>query len=416
MSTRVGVITFPGIFVVLAPVAMLSGKLGLSESFGPYMLARPTAALLFQPVELVLTFPAVFAVDALARRLGCSRSRRWVLTFGAAVAAFSVAGVWGHAEDVLATGLALYAVDSLLAGKTRRMGWLMGAAVVTQPLVGLAVPLLFAVSPAGSRVRFAVRSVVPSVVLLGLALLGNWADASRALVEQPTPPSINHATPWIALAPKVPQPSLPPVIVDRRAGFVHGHFRVVTSTIHTHKQVLVSGGPPRTLGLLLAIAIGVWAWRNRSRISPTGLVWLTAVAFSLRCAFEPVMTPYYLVPPVLVAMVSLARVGPVRQIAGTVLAIGDGVFAYYHFSPWVWWPPVVAMLAGVLALGYPGAAAFAGTDRRGQVGTPSTVTTVGGGADGLDGLEGSPGAAEPAALDPSERPDGVLAAREPLAP
>jgi len=30
------------------------------------------------------------------------------------------------------------------------------------------------------------------------------------------------------------------------------------------------------------------------------------------------------------------------------------VFAYHHLNPWVWWLPVVASLAGILALGYPG--------------------------------------------------------------
>ena len=49
----------------------------------------------------------------------------------------------------------------------------------------------------------AVRSALLSAFLVGVAFAGNAADTYRQLVQQPTPPAINHATPWAALAPKL---------------------------------------------------------------------------------------------------------------------------------------------------------------------------------------------------------------------
>ena len=49
-----GLLTFPGMPILLAPVAMLSGALHLTESTNPVILAHPTAVFLLLPVELLL--------------------------------------------------------------------------------------------------------------------------------------------------------------------------------------------------------------------------------------------------------------------------------------------------------------------------------------------------------------------------
>ncbi len=64
-----GLVTFPGILLLLAPVAMLTGGLGLSESF-PKFLPHPAAWLVLGPYEMLLSAVALFATDALAERLG----------------------------------------------------------------------------------------------------------------------------------------------------------------------------------------------------------------------------------------------------------------------------------------------------------------------------------------------------------
>src|SRR5580658_8866105 len=52
-------VTFPGILLVLAPVAMLTGALGMSESF-PKFLAHPTSWLVLGPYEMLLSAIALF--------------------------------------------------------------------------------------------------------------------------------------------------------------------------------------------------------------------------------------------------------------------------------------------------------------------------------------------------------------------
>ena len=43
--------------------------------------------------------------------------------------------------------------------------------------------------------------LLPAVALLAIPLAQSWANTSRALFQQPNYPSIDHPTPWLALAP-----------------------------------------------------------------------------------------------------------------------------------------------------------------------------------------------------------------------
>lgn len=105
-----------------------------------------------------------------------------------------------------------------------------------------------------------------------------------------------------------------------------------------------------------AVLIGLYAWRRPP--SPAGLFWLVAACLGMRCIFEAVMTPYYLVPPLILAMAA-ASIRPTRHfLAAVLIALETTVFAYHYLSPWAWWLPVVAGTIAVLALGYPGRAAF----------------------------------------------------------
>lgn len=195
-----GIVTFPGMPVLLAPAAWLSGRLHLTESFLPFFVPRPTAALIFEPLEILLAATVVFASDALAERLSVSRRRRIPLCFCVAALAWPTAAVWGHAEDALAMTFALYALVALVDGRWSGLGWLLGVGIVIQPLVALLVPLVLAAAPSGRRLAVAVRSAGISLFLVGVAFAGDAQDTYRALVTQPTPPSVNHATPWVSLA------------------------------------------------------------------------------------------------------------------------------------------------------------------------------------------------------------------------
>jgi hypothetical protein len=344
--------TFPGMSLLLAPVAMASGALGLSESSPSVILTHPSAALLVQPIELLLVCTVLFAANSLAMRLGIRRPMRFWLIGMIALVAWPVAAVWGHAEDVLAVTFALVAVRWLLDGKSRQSGWMMGIGIAFQPLVGFLLPVAVGVAPMGKRIRIVVQAALPSVLLIGIALAGNWTGAFRALVKQPTSPAVNHATPWVGLAPQVDPVPAPHVVTSERVGELNGHFHVITGTAKAGSIVLVSGGSIRIIGLALAVLIGFFVWRKRP--DPIGIVWLCAVALALRCGFDPVMTPYYLAPPLIVSLIAAGRMGRLRFGIAVAAAVADTVFAYYRFSPWLWWLPVIGMLGVVLACGYPG--------------------------------------------------------------
>lgn len=386
-DSSTGVNTFPGMSVLLTPVAMVSGALGLSESVPGLLLPHPTAALLLQPVELLCACSVLFAANSVAVRLAIRTSLRVWLIGVITVVAWPVAAVWGHAEDVLAVTFALFAIRLLIDGKSRRSGWLMGIGIAFQPLVGFILPIAMGITPAGRRVKFFFQAALPSVVLIGIALAGNWSDAFRALVKQPTPPSLNHATPWVSWAPHVGQLPIPKAEATLQLGQLHGHYHVFANTVNTNSLIVVSGGPVRTIGLIFAVLIGLFAWRKRP--DPIGIMWLCGVALALRCYFDPVMTPYYLAPPLIVAMIAAARMGRLRFGIAAVGSLAVTVFAYCRLSPWAWWLPVVGMLAIVLACGYPGTGHLIASEMGGE---------------GLDdGVEGRPAIIDVAPGEPASR-------------
>ncbi len=232
------------------------------------------------------------------------------------------------------------------------------------------------------------RSSVLSVVLVGVAFAGDAADTYRQLVKQPTPPSLNHATPWVALAPHLTSSA---VTTIHRATLISrglGHVGVKSVAVTGVPTLLVSGGPGRMIDVVLAFLVGVFVWRRPQ--PPIRLLWLAAAVLASRCFFEPVMTPYYLAPPLILSLVMVSRQRGKRFWPAAVIALEVTVFSYHHLNPWVWWLPVVAGLAAVLALGYPG-------DEKERV-------------EPIDDLSQVPTAVEP---DPSEAEASPVADREP---
>lgn len=319
-----GLVTFPGVLFLLAPVAMMTGALGLTESF-PYPVPHPTAWLVLGPYEILLSSTALFACDALAERIGVSRRRRFWLCAVEAVALWNVDVVWGHPEDALATALAVFALLSALDDRWRRCGWLFGAAVLTQPLVVLVLPVLVAVGGRRKIAPLALRSVVPTIVLMVLPLVEHFHDTAHAILDQPNFPVVDHVTPWTALAPS---------LGGRGAG------------------AAVAAGPGRVLAVLLACGLGAYATRWRSR--PEMIVVAFACALALRCLTESVMVSFYLWPPLAIGLVASARTGPKHLAFASVVAVGVTVFSDYKPGPWwFWWGIVTLGLLAVIATSLP---------------------------------------------------------------
>jgi hypothetical protein len=216
--------------------------------------------------------------------------------------------------------------------------------------VALMLPLFVAGTPRGMRITLAVRSSALSVVLIAVAAAGNLHDTYRALVEQPTPPALNHPTPWVSLAPKLTSGG------DRLTSYAsivhsHGGMSVTHSTAIARSLVFVAGGPGRMIDVVLSVLLGVLVWRRPQ--SDVSVLWLASCVLASRCFFEPVMTPYYLAPPLFLGLVLAARVGGARFWAAAVLSLEVTILAYHHLNPWMWWSSIVLGLAGIAALGHP---------------------------------------------------------------
>jgi hypothetical protein len=316
-----GLVTFPGVLLALAPVAMITGSFGMTEAF-PKILPHPTAWLILGPYEMLLSAVALFACDALAERLGLSKGRRRLLCLLEAGVLWNVSVLWGHPEDALSVGIAIYALVFALDGRWTGAGWLFGAALATQPLVLLMLPVMLALVDRRQVAGFVVRAFGPAVALLATPLLSQFRSTSHALLDQPNFPGVDHATPWTTLAP---------VISGR------GH------------DLTVAAGPGRMVALVLACGLGWWA--RRWRHQPDLIVWAAATALALRCFTESVMVDYYMWPVFAVGLVAAARGGRWRLAIGGVVAIFISFVVQLHMSWLPWWCIVTAGLVVVLACG-----------------------------------------------------------------
>jgi hypothetical protein len=146
---------------------------------------------------------------------------------------------------------------------------------------------------------------------------------------------------------------------------VPGTFNLRAEHVRVATGVEVSGGPGRLIYLAVALAAGLFVWRRPQ--SAVRLFWIAALVLGCRCLFEAVMTPYYLAPPLILAVAVASRCSRARFWSASSVAIATSLFAYLRFSPWVWWSPVVVGSAVVLALAYPGA------ERIGEVSDAASV-------------------------------------------
>ncbi len=320
-SAGTALVTFPGILIVLAPLAMVTGALGLTEAF-PKFVPHPTAWFALGTASLLLCAVALFACDALAERLEVSRRRRAVLCVAEAAVLWNVAVIWGHPEDAVALSFALYALVFAFDGRWTGAGWLFGAAMATQPLVVLMFPVLLAQAGRGRTMGLALRGALPAVALILTPLISRFHDTTHALLDQPNYPNLDHATPWTRLAP-----------------VLGGSGR----------DLAVAAGPGRIVAVMLACGLGWWARRWRHR--PELMVWAAALALALRCFTESVLVAFYIWPVLAVALVVAAGAGRARLAGAVVVATGLTVVAQWHLGELPWWSVMTVGLVALLALG-----------------------------------------------------------------
>lgn len=320
-SSNAGLVTLPGFNALLAPFVALASHLNLSEVApglpGP---VKPSAWLLIGPIDLACAALPLFGADALLRLLGTARWRRRILTFGVAAAVWPTLVIWGHGEDVLALGFAIYALTMLLSRRLGAAGWLLGAALAMQLYAVALIPLFaFVAGRRKAPALLARMAVLPGFLFIAV-VVPNPHATWHALFSQPNFPKIDHPTPWVLLAPHL------------------GHGTV-------------AAGPGRIIGLVLAVCVGALGLRYRT--DPRRIVWLAAGALALRCVFESVMDPYYVMPIVVMALLAVSG-GSLMRSAVVVLG-GAGLTDLTYFRPemWLYWAEMTSVIVAMLVAAWP---------------------------------------------------------------
>lgn len=277
-------------------------------------------------VAYALAFASVIPLLALARRCGLAGWRRAVFLMAATGALWWMSAIWGHPDDAVAIGLLALATDRFLKNHERGAAWLMGVAFAVQPLVLLATPLLLALRPARRWLALLIRIAVPGLVAVAIPFIGDPIDTWRQVVEQPTYPRVGHPTPWLAV---VPHPSL---------GVVYA-------------------GWPRSVGVGLACLVALGLARHvktRGSVDPLLLVWMMAACLVLRCVFESVIFPYYVVPPILFALLASAvRSGGNLAVCVAASSAAAYVSTFRMGDHLLYWVLVLVCLIVATAAGLP---------------------------------------------------------------
>ena len=307
--------TFPGLAIVLTPLAMLTHALGLSECY-PYAIPHPTAWLVLGPFELLLGCCSLFALDALAERLGVAASRRSLLCVVQGILLWPTIALFGHPEDAVALALSVYAIISVLDRRWARAGWLFAAAIAFQPLVLLILPVAASRARLRQSAQLAFRALSVPVALLVVPFLSNWHDTWTSVVEQPTELAFAHVTPWTALAPRV------------AAG-------------------VVSCGPTRLIALL---GSGLLGWlAARWQVNDVWIVWFAALCLGLRFVTESALEGYYIWPALALFLVVASTHSLTRLFRAGLVAVVLTVATSIHFGTWwIWWGVAVTGLAFVM--------------------------------------------------------------------
>jgi hypothetical protein len=320
-DSRTGLVTLPGFQVLLAPIVAISSHLHLLESApslpGPL---KPTSWLLIGPLFLACTIVPVFAADALARQLRAAVWARRAVAVGTGAAVWPAIALWGHAEDVLALGLAIYALVALLNGRLGAAGWLLGGALAMQLYVVALAPLFVAVVGRRKAAPLLARAAILPGSLLVAVIVPNFHATVHALLDQPNFPKVDHATPWLLMAPNL------------------GHGAV-------------AAGPGRLIGLVLAVAVGTLGIRYQ--LDVRRIVWLSAVVLGLRCVFESVMDPYYVMPVIVLTLVVAADAGAFRFLGSMAGGAGLTVLTYFRTDMWAYWFEMTGVMVVILVLAWP---------------------------------------------------------------
>ncbi len=312
-------IVFPGIDVVLAPVAIVSTHYRLIDPY-PYFIRYPSALPLLMPYVLAISVPALLVFDYLAEFLDVVPRRRILLCWMQGALLWPLVVMWGHPEEAIALAFIVLSMVSAFSERWTRAGWYLGFGVAFQPYALLLLPILLGLAPKGTRWATIVRTSLISCALLVLPIIQGFHATVHAVFVQPTYLHPNHGTPLLALAPHL-------------SGNVY------------------SAGVSRYFVLLCALLAGWWTWTHQP--GPRETIWLGALVLAVRCVVEPVMAPYYVWACAAFLMTVSAGQRSLRfMITSGALAFAS-LWAYQFTSEWAYWAPIVVALAIAVAMSRP---------------------------------------------------------------
>jgi hypothetical protein len=191
-------------------------------------------------------------------------------------------------------------------------GWLLGAAIAMQLYAVLLVPIFLGVAGVRKGVPLLIRAVVFPGFLLVAVLVPDFHSALWSLTKQPGYPTILHPTPWVLLAPHI-------------------------------NRIEVSSGPVHFVALVAAAVLGLVARRRRTDLA--SIFWLAAIATGIRCLFEPVMVPYYVMPAVALSLAVGATNRRVRWYLTLASGLGLTVMAFSHSNMWTYWFEMAGLMS-----------------------------------------------------------------------
>ncbi len=342
--------TFPGIAIALAPVAKVAGMLHLTDSFA-VALSRPSTWWLLGPVQLALGSTLLFPLDKWARRLEVPLRRRVVLLAVEAILIWPSVALWGHPEDPLSVALALYGLLAVLDKDWVKFTVFFALAILMQPLVLLVLPLCLAYVPLKRWLPILSAMALPSLVALLAPMVQEWGPTSRLLLRQPNYFAHNHPTPWASLAPVIDPAHSAVVHILKHVSHPHGHHRAIEVATRVHFAPVVAAGPGRIVAIVIAMAVGFAL--HQLRPSLTQVVWLAALVLSLRCVFEPVMVPYYLLPGLALAVLAASTMATTRFTVVVIAAGACAYLSYWHLGEWLYYVLMVVPLSITLYVAWP---------------------------------------------------------------
>jgi hypothetical protein len=249
---------------------------------------------------------------------------------------------------------------SALDGKWGRVGIFMGLALLFQPLTALMLPVVVLYLPARRWCATASIVALPSILLLIPPLLKEWHATTFTLLKQPNYPSIDHPTPWLSLAPILERSHRAFVEVPKLVTKPDGTHSIEYVKTAIRIVAVVSAGPGRWAALLLACAIGIYVAKAKPDLP--SIVWWIAVCLSLRCVFECVMNPYYLLPAGAIILVLAATLSGYRFLSTSLVIAACTTLSYQFIGPWAYYTSVIGLLVVALAWAYPRRRPLPGTE------------------------------------------------------